>query len=153
MKKNRKRNLSRALAYSAYFPRVQKILTKEERLKRLIRIHRERKLIGRMGLVLENKAFDSKSSALVMWNIDKKNICSVARLLSSFPHVSHCYSRIVNPLWPFSLYTIIHGESKKECLLAIGRMAQRCGGRPDHKIFWIEKNSKTTRPSLRDLLG
>ncbi|MCK7496184.1 MAG: hypothetical protein MZW92_38560 [Comamonadaceae bacterium] len=39
----------------------------------------------------------------------------VGRVMASFKGVSHCYRRPTYPDWPYSVFTMVHGQDAKGC--------------------------------------
>ncbi|MDO5576079.1 MAG: AsnC family transcriptional regulator [Fibrobacter sp.] len=55
------------------------------------------------------------NNILVAWNPLPCDADTLGNYAASHSHVSHCYLRQPQPDWPYSVYTMIHGEGEKNC--------------------------------------
>jgi DNA-binding Lrp family transcriptional regulator len=106
--------------------------------------------VRRVGAAVNHRKVGYRHNALVVWNAGKYSVAEKARLFSSFDEVSHCYQRRTAEAWPYSLYTMIHGRSRKECLACVRRMAQE-SGITDHRVLFTVKEYKKTKINLAEL--
>ncbi len=116
----------------------------------------ERLLLGRIrsfkrngsmrkfAAILNHRKAGFRYNAMVVWDIPDKLIDRAGRIMASFKEVSHCYRRKRALGWNYSLYSMIHGRSKKECLEAAGRIDKTLGGGIRHKILFSSKEEKKT---------
>jgi len=52
----------------------------------------------------------------------------VGRRVGGFPEVSHCYRRPRRPPdWPYNLFAMVHGRSRREVLATVERIAAEAG--------------------------
>ena len=63
--------------------------------------------------------------------------------MSANPAVSHCYDRTTAPGWPYNLYTMIHGHSRKECE-QIADMLGKANGITNRMMLYSKKEWKKT---------
>ncbi len=76
---------------------------------------RERGILRRFGATLRHQEAGFHSNAMVAWIVPEDIVEQTGMMLSQFREVTHCYNRIPRKDWPYNLYTMIHGSSKKEC--------------------------------------
>lgn len=73
--------------------------------------------IRRFGASIKHQKTVWKHNAMVAWRIDAARIDACGEQAAKHPHISHCYHRPSSAHdWPYSLYTMIHGRSREECL-------------------------------------
>jgi hypothetical protein len=62
------------------------------------------------------------------WAVPEARIEEVGRLAAGLAEVSHCYQRpAYPPHWPYSLFTMIHGQTKAEVEGIVEELARRTG--------------------------
>jgi len=88
-----------------------------ERLKRL----REEKVIKKFGLFVRKSKVGVVANAMVVWAVPNNRVQDVAKFISKFREVTHCYERRTTPEWRYNLYTVIHG-TKRETVTELVRM-------------------------------
>jgi hypothetical protein len=47
--------------------------------------------------------------------------------MAAFRGISHCYQRPTYPDWPYSVFTMAHGRSKRECDAILDSIAEATG--------------------------
>jgi hypothetical protein len=50
-----------------------------------------------------------------VWRVPEDDILAVGSRMSAVRGISHCYQRPTYPDWPYSVFTMAHGRSKREC--------------------------------------
>ena len=88
-----------------------------ERLKRL----REERVIKKFGLFVRKSKVGVVANAMVVWAVPNNRVQDVAKFISKFREVTHCYERRTTPEWRYNLYTVIHG-TKRETVTELVRM-------------------------------
>ena len=77
-------------------------------------------LIRRFGLVVKHRKIGYNANAMVVWNIDSKQVDTFAAKLAKREEVSLCYRRPRRlPDWPYNLFCMIHGTDKDVVLQQI----------------------------------
>lgn len=123
---------------------AQRIGITEEKLLERIKFLKEKKCIRKMGAVLQHREIGYTSNALCAWEIpDDSQMDRIASIMSASPNVSHCYDRETAPGWPYNLYTMIHGHSKKECETVIKNLSQQTQVE-NYVILYTKKEWKKT---------
>lgn len=76
--------------------------------------------IRRFGASIKHQKTGWNHNAMVAWRIDDSLIDACGEHAATHPHISHCYHRPSSaPDWPYTLYTMIHGRSREECLQVV----------------------------------
>ena len=85
----------------------QELLSK---LKNLI----DKSVIRRFGAIIAHRLIGYRYNFMAVWQTDeyKTDIC--ASYISSYPNVTHCYTRPSYPDWPYNLYSMVHCSSEEE---------------------------------------
>lgn len=74
-------------------------------------------IISRLGVIVRHRALGWCANAMVVWDMDHDDITEAGPLLSAQPGVTLCYERaIVDGVWPYRLYSMIHAQSRDEAL-------------------------------------
>ncbi len=91
--------------------------TDEETVMALLRRLREEGAIRRFGASIKHQKTGWTHNAMVAWLIDDARIDACGEHAARHPRISHCYHRPTTaPDWPYTLYTMIHGRTRQECL-------------------------------------
>lgn len=82
------------------------------------------RVITRLGVIVRHRALGYGANAMVVWNLPDAAIEAAGRALSQVAGVTLCYQRQTVPgIWPFGLYSMIHGRSRPEALQVLDRAA------------------------------
>lgn len=82
-------------------------------------------LIRRFGLVVKHRKIGYIANAMVVWNIDSKEVDTIAAKLAKREEVSLCYRRPRRlPDWPYNLFCMIHGTDKDFVLQQIEELTR-----------------------------
>lgn len=85
-------------------------------------------VVGRFGVIVDHQTLGFTANAMVVWDVPAESIAEVGPRMARCGGVSLCYRRTPRPpVWPYSLYTMIHGRSRDEVLGRTDAIAQACG--------------------------
>jgi len=73
-------------------------------------------LLKRVAAVIRHQNAGFAANAMVVWRVPPRDIERIGTLFAAQTFVSHCYQRDPLPDFPYTLYTMIHAESKDECV-------------------------------------
>jgi DNA-binding Lrp family transcriptional regulator len=110
-----------------------------ERVKGLV----TRGIIRRFGATLRHQEAGYNSNAMVAWLVPEKRLEEVGKTFAASRQVTHCYHRRPQKDWPYNLFTMIHGSSRKACREIAARMAETVQIK-DYAILFSEKEFKKT---------
>lgn len=82
-------------------------------------------LIKRLGLVVKHRALGYQSNAMVVWDVPDTAIDAVGRNLANSAAVTLCYQRPRRPQWPYNLFCMIHGRSRKSVLSQLDNLIEQ----------------------------
>ena len=96
----------------------------------LVRALRADGAIRRFGASIKHQKTGWSANIMVAWRVSEADADACGRSAAAHDRVSHCYFRpSPTPDWPYTLYTMVHGRSRDECLAVVE--ALRAGGLPD----------------------
>lgn len=81
----------------------------------------------RFAAVLRHEQAGFDANVLAAWQVPQERTAQFGPALGAFSAVSHCYLRPTYPDWPYNVLTMIHGQSRQECIDIIGAMARATG--------------------------
>ncbi|WP_434511989.1 siroheme decarboxylase subunit beta [Desulfitobacterium sp. AusDCA] len=112
----------------APFAEIAQILqwTENDVLK-LTRSLLERGLIRRFGAVLRHQKAGFTANAMGVWPVPEDQAHEIGKKMAAFHEVSHCYQRPTLPDWPYTLFTMIHGQSVEDCQNVMERISEETG--------------------------
>ncbi|GFN23581.1 MAG: Lrp/AsnC family transcriptional regulator [Thermoanaerobacteraceae bacterium] len=97
-------------------------ISEDEVLDYLRRWQREG-IIRRFGAALRHREAGIEANAMIVWQVPSEQIQAAGSRLASFPEVTHCYQRRTAPGWPYNLFAMVHGATRKECEALARRLA------------------------------
>ncbi len=94
-------------------------LTEAEALSRIATLLHSR-VITRLGVIVRHRPLGWTANAMVVWDLPDDRIPAAGAALSALPGVTLCYQRLTVPgVWPYALYSMIHGRSRPEALAVL----------------------------------
>ena len=122
---------------------AQKVgMTEREFIERIRRLKQEG-IIRRFGATLRHQEAGFSSNAMVAWKVPDEKIDEVGKKMAQFREVTHCYHRKAPSQWPYNIYTMIHGSSRKQCHEIAEKIAQATGV-SEYILLFSEKEFKKT---------
>jgi DNA-binding Lrp family transcriptional regulator len=92
-----------------------------------LRKMRDRKLLRRVAAILFHRRAGFSANGMGVWRVPEDRVVEAGKRMAAFRGISHCYQRPTYPDWPYSLFTMAHGRSKRECDAILDRIADECG--------------------------
>ena len=78
------------------------------------------RIITRLGVIVRHRALGYTANAMVVWDLPEPRIAAAGKALAALPGVTLCYQRRIVPgLWPYGLFSMIHGTSRAEALAVL----------------------------------
>jgi DNA-binding Lrp family transcriptional regulator len=85
-------------------------------------------IMRRFGAVLRHRRVGYTANGMACWVVPEEQIEAAGHCAAAFPHVSHCYQRpAYPPRWPYTLFTMVHGQTKDEVEAIVAEIAQQIG--------------------------
>jgi DNA-binding Lrp family transcriptional regulator len=98
----------------------------------------------RMAAVLRHREAGFRANAMGVWVVPAERAEEVGRIMGSFTGVSHCYLRPTYPDWPYSIFTMVHGQRAQDCQEVIDAIA-RATGIGEYALLYSTKEYKKIR--------
>jgi siroheme decarboxylase len=118
-------------------------IPEKEFLKKIRLFFRQGK-IRRFGAILRHQIAGYRGNAMAVWNVPEDRVARVSRAMVAFPAVSHCYLRPRQAIWPFNLYTMIHGKTAKDCRRTAKKISQETGIENYRLLFSKREHKKSS---------
>ncbi len=110
----------------------------------LIESFKERNLMRRFAAVMNHRKAGFKANAMGVWAVPDDRLDEVGPQMAGFAAVSHCYRRPTYPDWPYSVFTMVHARSARECEETIDAIREETGV-DEYCLLWSVKEYKKTR--------
>jgi DNA-binding Lrp family transcriptional regulator len=119
----------------------------EEELIGVLKSMKVSGVLRRVAAVLAHRKVAYSHNAMVVWNVDEKDVEKIGMVMASFPEVSHCYERDTGGYWEYNFYTMVHGKRYDECIKSVERIADKTGIK-DYRIYFSKREFKKTSFSV-----
>jgi DNA-binding Lrp family transcriptional regulator len=116
----------------------------EDRLIELITSFKDRKLMRRFAAVMNHRNAGFKANAMGVWAVPEDRLETVGPQMAGFAAVSHCYRRPTYDDWPYSVFTMVHGRSARDCEATIEAIRTETGV-DEYALLWSVKEYKKVR--------
>lgn len=100
--------------------------------------------LRRMAAVLHHREAGFRANAMGVWVVPPTRTEEVGQIMGSFRGVSHCYLRPTYPDWPFSIFTMVHGQGAEDCQEIITAISQATGI-TEYALLYSTKEYKKIR--------
>jgi siroheme decarboxylase len=110
-----------------YMPMAHRIGIPEEEFLAVAAHLKTQGYMRRMAAVLHHREAGFRANAMGVWVVPADRAEDVGRIMGSFKGVSHCYLRPTYPDWPYSIFTMVHGQDAQGCQEVIDAMARATG--------------------------
>lgn len=104
--------------------------------------------IRRFGASIRHQRMGYSYNMMVAWKVDDAHKDKAGAIAAAQPTVSHCYFRPTSaPDWPYTLYTMIHGKTREECMDTINALQSASPMFAQYKALTSLKELKKISPS------
>jgi len=118
-------------------------ISEEEVLDR-VRGYEESGLLRRMGAMIAHRVAGVDANGMIVWDVSEDSLEETGAKLASAPEVTHCYARPRHPEWPYSLYTMVHGRTRRHCEQVAERLSKEVGIDKYEMVFSTREFKKTS---------
>jgi len=102
-------------------------LSEQDVIEQISRLQSEG-IIKRFGAVVRHHELGYTANAMVVWDIPDDQVDAAGKKLGEFDCVTLCYRRPRQlPLWPYNLFTMIHGQSRESVISALEKITTEAG--------------------------
>jgi siroheme decarboxylase len=109
-----------------------------------LRSFKERKLMRRFAAVMNHRSAGFKANAMGVWAVPESELGAIGPQMAGFAAVSHCYRRPTYDDWPYSVFTMVHGRSARDCEATIEAIRDETGV-DEYCLLWSVKEYKKVR--------
>ncbi|KJS11743.1 MAG: transcriptional regulator [Peptococcaceae bacterium BRH_c8a] len=101
----------------------------------------KRGIIRRFGAALKHQDLGFTANAMVVWDVPEDKAPQVGRIMAGYKQVSHCYQRPRRPDWPYTIFTVLHGQSRDDCQKTAAELAAATGIK-EYKLLFSTRELK-----------
>jgi len=116
----------------------------EDDLLAMLHSFKERKLMRRFAAVMNHRSAGFKANAMGVWAVPEDRLDELGPQMAGFAAVSHCYRRPTYDDWPYSVFTMIHGRSARDCEATVDAIRSETGI-DEYCLLWSVKEYKKVR--------
>jgi DNA-binding Lrp family transcriptional regulator len=116
----------------------------EAALLAVLESFRDRKLMRRFAAVMNHRSAGFKANAMGVWAVPEDRLGEIGPQMAGFAAVSHCYRRPTYDDWPYTVFTMVHGRSARDCEAAIEAISRETGI-DEYTLLWSIKEYKKVR--------
>ncbi len=127
-----------------YQPMAERLGVSEEALFEVAGHLQAQGYLRRMAAVLYHREAGFRANAMGVWVVPAERSEEVGKIMGSFKGVSHCYLRPTYPDWPYSIFTMVHGQKAKDCQEIISAISQATGI-TEYALLYSTKEYKKIR--------
>ena len=109
-----------------------------------LRSFKERKFMRRFAAVMNHRTAGFKANAMGVWAVPEDELEAIGPQMAGFAAVSHCYRRPTYEDWPYSVFTMIHGRSARDCEATVEAIRTETGI-DEYCLLWSIKEYKKVR--------
>jgi DNA-binding Lrp family transcriptional regulator len=105
---------------------------------------KERKWMRRFAAVMNHRSAGFKANAMGVWAVPEDQLAEIGPQMAGFASVSHCYRRPTYEDWPYTVFTMVHGRSGRDCEAVIEAIRDETGV-DEYALLWSIKEYKKVR--------
>lgn len=125
---------------------AERIGTSEAELLTILGSFADRKLMRRFAAVMNHRTAGFKANAMGVWAVPEDQLGEIGPQMAEFAAVSHCYRRPTYDDWPYTVFTMVHGRSARDCEATIDAISSETGI-GEYALLWSIKEYKKVRLS------
>jgi DNA-binding Lrp family transcriptional regulator len=123
---------------------AERIGMTEDELLGILQSFIDRKLMRRFAAVMNHRNAGFKANAMGVWAVPEADLEEIGPQMAGFAAVSHCYRRPTYEDWPYTVFTMVHGRTARDCEQTIDAIATETGV-DEYTLLWSVKEYKKTR--------
>lgn len=91
---------------------------------------------------LRHRKAGVRANGMAVWRVADSELQRIGRTLAAAPEVSHCYARNAIPGFPYTLYSMLHAQTREACLAIASRLASEVAVADYTVLFSVEEYKK-----------
>lgn len=124
-----------------YLEIARRVGLAEEELITTIKDMIRRGVIRRFGAALKHQDLGFTANAMVVWDVPENQASEVGRIMAGYKQVSHCYQRPRRQDWPYTIFTVLHGQNHDDCKKTAAELAAATGIK-EYKLLFSTRELK-----------
>jgi DNA-binding Lrp family transcriptional regulator len=134
-----------ALAPNPFAEAAERLDVSEKELLDRARELERAGIMRRFGAVLRHRQVGYTANGMACWVVPEAQVEVVGSAAAGFPQVSHCYQRpAYPPRWPYTLFTMIHGQAKDQVSSVVAAIARQTGIE-EYQVLYSTREFKKER--------
>lgn len=117
-------------------------ISEEEVIRRLKRLE-EQGVIRRFAATIGHRALGILANAMIAWRVPQERVERVGETFAASKEVTHCYERASSQEWPYNIYTVVHSQSREDCLMIASKLS-KASGIDEYRVLFSEREYKKT---------
>jgi siroheme decarboxylase len=105
---------------------------------------KERKWMRRFAAVMNHRTAGYKANAMGVWAVPEDRLEKIGPAMAGFAAVSHCYRRPTYEDWPYTVFTMVHGRTARDCEATIEAISRETDV-TEFALLWSIKEYKKVR--------
>ncbi len=105
---------------------------------------KERKWMRRFAAVMNHRTAGYKANAMGVWAVPEDRLDQIGPAMAGFAAVSHCYRRPTYEDWPYTVFTMVHGRTARDCEATIEAISRETRT-DEYALLWSIKEYKKVR--------
>lgn len=105
----------------------------------------ERGLLRRVAAILYHRRAGFSANGMGVWQVPDEEVLEIGPRMAAFRGISHCYQRPTYEDWPYQIFTMAHGRSKRECDAILDAIAAAFPQVKDRRTLYSSTEFKKTR--------
>ena len=98
----------------------------------------------RFSAVIRHRQAGFGANAMGVWPVPPERQEKFGQIAASFSAVSHCYLRPTYQDWPYSIFTMVHGQTREECEKVLAEIS-RTTGVTEYRALYSSQEFKKVR--------
>lgn len=124
-------------------PICQKLGLSIEALAAMGKDLQRRGKLRRISAVLHHRRAGFAANAMGVWVVPEPRWDELGPIMGNYRAVSHCYRRPTYPDWPYTIFTMVHGKTAKECEKVLATISQDTGITDYIPLYSLKEFKKT----------
>lgn len=123
---------------------AQKIGITQKELFEKIAWYKKTGIIRKVRAVLDHYKIGMGENVMIVFKAEPFDILKLAKIISQYPQVTHCYERTISADWQYNLFAMMHGRTKQECEEVISLILQKTNLTTYKKLYTKRELKKST---------
>ena len=101
-------------------------------------------VLRRVGAIIKHRKAGFFANALCAWVVPAEKTDEIGGAVARESAVSHCYSRLPAPGWPYNLYVMVHAKDRASCESVIRRLEAENGLSEGKRFYSVREWKKSS---------